>query len=69
LLAIGAVGCSLGDSDHRAGGPAEVGEHAQWLAVVLSAAGDAEVPIVINVRVDTFMPASGTSEPDQFAEA
>jgi 2-methylisocitrate lyase-like PEP mutase family enzyme len=69
LLDIGAVGCNLEDSDHRAGGLVEAGAQAQWLAGVRSAADDAEVPIVINARVDTFLPTSGIPEPDRVAEA
>ncbi len=69
LLDIGAVGCNVEDTDHRAGGLVEAGAHAQWLAGVRSAADDAEVPIVINARVDTFLPASGIPEPDRVAEA
>jgi 2-methylisocitrate lyase-like PEP mutase family enzyme len=30
---------------------------------------NAEVPIVINARVDTFLPANGIPEPDRVAEA
>ena len=69
LLDIGAVGCNLEDSDHRAGGLVEAGAQAQWLARIRSAAEDAEVPIVINARVDTFLPANGIPEPDRVAEA
>jgi 2-methylisocitrate lyase-like PEP mutase family enzyme len=68
LLAIGAVGCNLEDTDHRAGGLVEAGAHAQWLADVRSAADDAGVPIVINARVDTFLPSSGIPEPERVAE-
>ncbi|GAB3989063.1 isocitrate lyase/phosphoenolpyruvate mutase family protein [Actinoallomurus acanthiterrae] len=68
LLDIGAVGCNLEDTDHRAGGLAEAGAHAQWLAGVRSAADDAGVPIVINARVDTFLPAGGIPGPDRVAE-
>ncbi|MEU1890327.1 isocitrate lyase/PEP mutase family protein [Streptomyces pristinaespiralis] len=69
LLAIGAVGCNVEDTDHRAGGLADAGAHAQWLADVRSAADDAGVPLVVNARVDTFLPRSGTQEPDRVAEA
>ncbi|GIH52064.1 2-Methylisocitrate lyase, PEP mutase family [Microbispora rosea] len=69
LLDIGAVGCNLEDTDHQAGGLVEAGAHAQWLAGVRSAADDAEVPIVINARVDTFLPASGIPEPDRVTES
>ncbi len=69
LLEIGAVGCNLEDTDHRAGGLAEAGKHAEWLAAVRSAADDAGVPIVVNARVDTFLPASRVPESDRIAEA
>ncbi|AWS44400.1 isocitrate lyase/phosphoenolpyruvate mutase family protein [Streptosporangium sp. 'caverna'] len=69
LLDIGAVGCNLEDTDHRAGGLVEAGAHAQWLADVRSAADDAGVPIVINARVDAFLPAGGIPETDRMAEA
>jgi 2-methylisocitrate lyase-like PEP mutase family enzyme len=69
LLDVGAVGCNLEDTDHRAGGLVEAGAHARWLAGVRSAADDAGVPVVINARVDTFLPASGIPEPDRVAEA
>jgi 2-methylisocitrate lyase-like PEP mutase family enzyme len=69
LLNIGAVGCNLEDTDHRSGGLVEADAHAQWLAGVRSAAADAGVPIVINARVDTFLPASGIPESDRVAEA
>ncbi len=69
LLDIGAVGCNLEDTDHRAGGLVEAGAHAQWLAGVRSAADDSGVPIVINARVDTFLPAGGIPEPERLAEA
>jgi 2-methylisocitrate lyase-like PEP mutase family enzyme len=69
LLDIGAVGCNLEDTDHRAGGLVEAGAHADWLADVRSAADDADVPIVINARVDSFRSGSGIPEPDWLAEA
>lgn len=68
LLETGAVGCNLEDTDHQAGGLAEAGAHAQWLADVRSVADDAGVPLVINARVDTFLAASGIPEPDRIAE-
>ncbi|MEV5574771.1 isocitrate lyase/phosphoenolpyruvate mutase family protein [Spirillospora sp. NPDC052269] len=68
LLEIGAVGCNLEDTDHRAGGLLEAGAHAQWLADVRAAADDAGVPIVINARIDTFLPAGKVPEADRIAE-
>jgi 2-methylisocitrate lyase-like PEP mutase family enzyme len=69
LLDIGAVGCNLEDTDNRAGGLVEAGAHARRLAGVRSAADDAGVPIVINARVDTFLPTSRISESERIAEA
>ncbi len=66
LLETGAVGCNLEDTDHQAGGLAEAGAHAQWLADVRAAAD--KVPLVINARVDTFLPSSEIPEPDRLAE-
>ena len=68
LLEIGAVGCNLEDTDHREGGLAEAGAHAEWLAAVRAASDDAGVPIVINARVDTFLPSAGIPEPERVAE-
>jgi 2-methylisocitrate lyase-like PEP mutase family enzyme len=69
LLDIGAVGCNLEDTDHRVGGLVEAGAQAQRLADVRTAADEAGVPIVINARVDTFLPASGVPEADRVVEA
>jgi len=69
LLEIGAAGCNLEDTDHASGGLVEAGKHAQWLGEVRSAADDAGVPIVINARVDTFLPAGRVSEAERLAEA
>jgi len=69
LLNAGASGCNLEDTDHRAGGLVEAGAHAEWLASVRSAAADAGVPLVINARVDAFLPAAAIPEPDRISEA
>ncbi|GIG68724.1 2-methylisocitrate lyase-like PEP mutase family enzyme [Phytomonospora endophytica] len=68
LLDIGAVGCNLEDGDHRAGGLLDAGAHAQWLAEVRSAADDAGVPIVVNARVDVFLPTAGVPDEERVAE-
>ncbi|WP_232663168.1 isocitrate lyase/PEP mutase family protein [Pseudonocardia sp. TRM90224] len=68
LLEIGVVGCNLEDTDHSAGGLLDAEPHAQWLADVRAAADDAGVPIVINARVDTFLPGR-VDEADRVAEA
>lgn len=69
LLEIGAVGCNLEDTDHRAGGLVDAGAQADRLAAVRAAADDAGVPIVVNARIDVFLPQSGTPEPERVAEA
>lgn len=69
LLEIGATGCNLEDTDHRAGGLVDAGAHTEWLAAVRAAADDAGVPVVINARTDVFLPTSGVREQDRVAEA
>jgi 2-methylisocitrate lyase-like PEP mutase family enzyme len=54
LLAAGAVGCNLEDSDYAAGGLVDPGRQAEWLAAVRAAAG---VRLVINARVDVLVDA------------
>lgn len=68
LLEIGAVGCNLEDTDHERGALAQAGAQAQRLAEVRSAADESGVPLVINARVDTFLPASGIADQDRIAE-
>jgi 2-methylisocitrate lyase-like PEP mutase family enzyme len=68
LLAVGAVGCNLEDTDHQAGGLVDADAHAQWLADVRAAADGVGVPIVINARIDTFLPPNGIPEPERIAE-
>ena len=69
LLDIGVAGCNLEDTDHRGGGLVDAGAQAERLAAVRSAAEDTGIPIVINARVDVFLPASGVAEDDRVAEA
>ncbi|WP_433438297.1 isocitrate lyase/PEP mutase family protein [Nonomuraea sp. CA-141351] len=69
LLEIGVVGCNLEDTDHRAGGLVDAGAHAERLASIRAVADEAAVPIVINARVDTFLPVSGVAEGERVAEA
>ncbi|HEY2062537.1 MAG TPA: isocitrate lyase/phosphoenolpyruvate mutase family protein [Amycolatopsis sp.] len=69
LLELGAVGCNLEDTDHRSGGLSDATAQADWLSSVRSAADDAGVPIVINARIDVFLPANGIPELDRLSEA
>ncbi|MEV4434705.1 isocitrate lyase/phosphoenolpyruvate mutase family protein [Streptomyces sp. NPDC049585] len=60
LLATGAVGCNLEDTERGTGRLKEPQEQADWLAAVRAEAGDA---LVINARVDTFLKGIGEVEP------
>ena len=64
LLAAGAVGCNLEDSDHTAGtGLVDLGRQAEWLAAVRAAADRSAVPLVINARVDVVIAARASGSP------
>ena len=63
LIAAGAAGCNLEDSDHANGGLVDADAHAERLAAVRRAATAAGVPLVINARVDVFIAEWG--EPSQ----
>ncbi|MEV1065363.1 isocitrate lyase/phosphoenolpyruvate mutase family protein [Streptomyces sp. NPDC050263] len=52
LLAAGAVGCNLEDTDHTAGTLRDAQEQAGFLAGVKAAAGGA---LMLNARIDTFL--------------
>ncbi|WP_328504729.1 isocitrate lyase/phosphoenolpyruvate mutase family protein [Streptomyces sp. NBC_00457] len=69
LLEIGVVGCNLEDTDHLAGGLVDAGAHAERLSAFRAAADDAGVPIVVNARVDAFLPGAGVAEEERVAEA
>src|SRR5919202_3076723 len=56
LLATGAVGCNLEDTDHGGSGPLKDAEaHADFLRQVKQAARAAGVDLVLNARVDVFI--------------
>jgi 2-methylisocitrate lyase-like PEP mutase family enzyme len=55
LLAAGAVGCNLEDSDPVTGAMVPAAANAERLAAVRAAADAAGVPLVINARVDVFI--------------
>ncbi|WP_410667625.1 isocitrate lyase/phosphoenolpyruvate mutase family protein [Amycolatopsis sp. cmx-4-68] len=69
LLEAGVVGCNLEDTDHRTAGLVDAAAHADWLAEVRAAAVEAGVPIVVNARIDTFLPSGGVPEADRLTEA
>lgn len=70
LLAAGAVGCNLEDSDHTGPGgqvPPEV--HAERIAEVRAAAHRADVAIVVNARIDSYLHHGPDATPDVLARA
>lgn len=69
LLDAGAVGCNLEDTDHRRGGLLDAREQADRLAGVRAAADAAGVRVVVNARIDVFLPSSGIGEADRLPEA
>jgi 2-methylisocitrate lyase-like PEP mutase family enzyme len=64
LLAAGAVGLNLEDSDHAAGGGTlrDPAEQAAYLGAVKDAAERAGVDVVLNARVDVHLRAHGPAE-------
>jgi 2-methylisocitrate lyase-like PEP mutase family enzyme len=67
LVAIGAAGCNLEDTDHQKGGLRPVKEQAGFIADVRAATTDAGADLVINARVDVFL--GGADGPDVVAQA
>ncbi|MFL5983026.1 MAG: isocitrate lyase/phosphoenolpyruvate mutase family protein [Gaiellaceae bacterium] len=64
LRAAGAAGCNLEDSDYAAGRLRDPQRHAEWLRTVRTAATEADYPLVINARIDVFLPGFiGGAEP------
>lgn len=55
LLAAGAVGCNLEDTDHRGGGLVDAGAQAERIAAVKEAGRRAGVDVVVNARTDAFL--------------
>ena len=68
LLAAGAVGCNLEDSDHhRPGALIDADEAAARISAVRSAAARAGVDIVINARIDSYLHGGPDATPDVVA--
>ncbi|MFC4147049.1 isocitrate lyase/phosphoenolpyruvate mutase family protein [Micromonospora mangrovi] len=68
LLATGAVGCNIEDSDPRTGVLYDPQEQADLLAGIRAAARDAGADLVLNARVDVHLHAVGPAE-GRLAEA
>jgi 2-methylisocitrate lyase-like PEP mutase family enzyme len=64
LLAMGAAGCNLEDTDHATGQVRDLKTQAAYLRAVRDAAGDA---LVINARIDVFVASFGRPSADQSA--
>jgi 2-methylisocitrate lyase-like PEP mutase family enzyme len=64
LHEAGAAGCNLEDGDHASGGLREPARHAAWLRAVRTAASEAGYGLVINARIDVFLPAALAGEPE-----
>jgi 2-methylisocitrate lyase-like PEP mutase family enzyme len=58
LKDAGAAGCNLEDTDHRTGTLRDPARHADWLRAVRDAAAADRYPLLINARVDVFLPAA-----------
>jgi 2-methylisocitrate lyase-like PEP mutase family enzyme len=69
LLEAGAAGCNIEDTDHRSGGLVDAAAFADRVARVRAAADVAGVPVVINARIDVFLPGGGVPERERLDEA
>lgn len=56
LFDLGVAGCNLEDTDHKSETLADVVAHSEWLAAVREAARTRGYSLVINARVDVFLP-------------
>lgn len=64
LLALGAAGCTLEDTDHATGRPRDRREQAAYLRAVREAAGRT---LVVNARIDVFVASFPDPAADQSA--
>jgi 2-methylisocitrate lyase-like PEP mutase family enzyme len=67
LIAIGAAGYNVEDTDHRNGGLVPAEQQAGKIAALKDASRASGVDLVLNARVDTFIQRQGTPE-EQLAE-
>lgn len=58
LKDAGAAGCNLEDTDHTTGRLRDQAWQADWLRAVRQAAASDRYPLVINARIDVFLPAA-----------
>jgi 2-methylisocitrate lyase-like PEP mutase family enzyme len=67
LKGVGAAGCNLEDTNHATTTLRDPAQQAAWLRGVREAASDQGYPLVINARIDVFLPSavSGSGGPKQ----
>jgi 2-methylisocitrate lyase-like PEP mutase family enzyme len=67
LKGMGAAGCNLEDTNHATTTLRDPAQQATWLRAVREAASDQGHPLVINARIDVFIPSafSGSAGPTQ----
>jgi 2-methylisocitrate lyase-like PEP mutase family enzyme len=56
LLRVGAAGCNLEDTDHPTESLRDREAQAEWLREVREAASARDYPLVLNARIDVFLP-------------
>jgi 2-methylisocitrate lyase-like PEP mutase family enzyme len=71
LKQMGAAGCNLEDTNHATGELRDAVEQTEWLRAVRAAASDRGYGLVINARIDVFLPAiaSGKGQAELVSEA
>ncbi len=62
VLASGAAGCNIEDSDPRTGELVDAGRQAAYLGAIRAAADEAGADLVLNARVDTYLHGPGEPE-------
>ncbi len=69
LVAIGAAGANIEDTDYQAGGLRSIDDQVELLGAVRSAADSMGIPVVINARVDSFVADRGRNAGANLADA
>jgi 2-methylisocitrate lyase-like PEP mutase family enzyme len=74
LKGVGAAGCNLEDANHATKSLRDPRQHAAWLRAVREAASDQDYRLVINARIDVFLPgarqgAGGDTQAELMPEA
>jgi 2-methylisocitrate lyase-like PEP mutase family enzyme len=64
LRAAGAAGCNLEDGDHASGGLRDPADQAARLRAVRDAADEAGYGLVLNARIDVFLPSALAGAPE-----